>query len=862
MVRCPAHADGNPSLSITEGTDQPIILHCHAGCLPDAILAATGLSWQDITSERSEDHPVQRGEWTPNGPAVAVYDYTDEAGVLLSQVLRTADKGFSQRVPDAARTSGWRWSLGTVRRVLYRLPAVIEGVAAGGEVYITEGEKDADNLFRREGVCATTSIGGAGKWRHEYATHLVDASVTVWSDADDTGRAHARTVRQSCLDAGARQVRIVESASGKDATDHLDAGLGLDDVLVTHPYQEEQESHLAMDLDEYLSQVMPAQQFVIHETLARGEVLMVTGFEGFGKALALDTPIPTPDGMVTMGSIREGCEVYAMDGSITRVTYKSPVFLNHDCYQVLFDDGSFVIADAEHLWLTETRASREATAREAKRGPTRPRGTDQRHKRAHHPAEVTTEAIRRTLTVKGGANHSVAVCGPLEGKPVDLPLDPYTLGAWLGDGHTSAARITNVDPDVVERIRDAGWIVTRVPGTISWSITGARRWSRRDSFLSRLRMVGVYEDKHIPEEYLTSPVADRLALTQGLMDTDGHITPSGACEYVTTRARLAEGVTYLLRSLGIKVTVKRSLCKGRTGEKFRLTFITDLPVFHLPRKAERITTRTTARQRLRYIVAVDPVPPVPVQCLAVEHESHTYLVTERMIPTHNTTLMKQLGVQIACGVHPWSGDRMPPSRVLYIDAENKTPDNFADFTRLRWIASHHTNMAERSPLYIIECGPLDLGREEHLEWFLERVRAHAPDVLVIGPVYNLVARDLRSEDDARVLKASIDAAQKIGGCAVIMEHHVPHGGPEGRDLRPIGSSLLMRWPNFGFGLSPIKDSEAQFTGVAEWQPWRGGRRRNRRWPQALRMGTSGVEWMWEQADPRDVAEARAQAGRR
>ena len=110
MARCPAHDDCNGQPAITDGKDQPVVLKCHAGCDPEDILAKIGLTWETLCSPRDEHRP--RGEWTPHGEAVAVYDYTDEDGKLLFQVLRTADKQFPQRVPDRTRKSGWRWRLG------------------------------------------------------------------------------------------------------------------------------------------------------------------------------------------------------------------------------------------------------------------------------------------------------------------------------------------------------------------------------------------------------------------------------------------------------------------------------------------------------------------------------------------------------------------------------------------------------------------------------------------------------------------------------------------------------------------------------------------------------------------------------
>jgi hypothetical protein len=145
MVQCPAHEDAQASLHIARGTTHPVVLTCHAGCERDDILKAVGLTWDDLCAPRGQQPP--QGEWTPRGPASAIYDYTDEHGKLLFQVLRTVDKGFSQRVPDPSRKSGYRWKLDGVRRVLYRLPKVIEAISNGELIYICEGEKVVLSIY-------------------------------------------------------------------------------------------------------------------------------------------------------------------------------------------------------------------------------------------------------------------------------------------------------------------------------------------------------------------------------------------------------------------------------------------------------------------------------------------------------------------------------------------------------------------------------------------------------------------------------------------------------------------------------------------------------------------------------------------
>ena len=213
MVLCPAHADRNPSLHITRAEGR-WLFHCHAGCEAEAVLGTTGLDWSDLSESN--------GNGNGHREVVAEYDYADESGKLLFQVVRFAPKDFRQRKPDGA--GGWEWKLGNTRRVLYRLPKVLEAVKDGRTVWIVEGEKDVHAL-EKAGVVATCNAGGAGKWRDEYADCLRGAKVAVIADRDEPGRAHARQVAES-LEGVAATVKVGEPAEGKDAADHLKAGRG------------------------------------------------------------------------------------------------------------------------------------------------------------------------------------------------------------------------------------------------------------------------------------------------------------------------------------------------------------------------------------------------------------------------------------------------------------------------------------------------------------------------------------------------------------------------------------------------------------------------------------------------------------
>jgi putative DNA primase/helicase len=216
MARCPAHDDSTASLSITNG-DGRVLLHDHAGCDYRDIVAALKLTEGDLFDEPKSPSSKPR--------IVATYDYVDEQGTLLYQVVRLSPKSFRQRRPDGS--GGWIWNLQGTRRVLYRLPKVIEAVKNGETVYVCEGEKDV-HAVEAAGAVATCNPGGAGKWRAVYNETLTGADVVIVADRDNAGYGHARTVATE-LHKASSTWRVVEPIDGKDAADHLGAGRSLDD---------------------------------------------------------------------------------------------------------------------------------------------------------------------------------------------------------------------------------------------------------------------------------------------------------------------------------------------------------------------------------------------------------------------------------------------------------------------------------------------------------------------------------------------------------------------------------------------------------------------------------------------------------
>jgi len=280
---CPAHEDRNPSLSVTNGGGK-VLIKCQAGCSLEDILERLGLAKADLFDEPLvNDRPR----------IVAEYDYLDEKGELLFQVVRYDPKAFRQRRPA---DGGWAWKLGDVRRVPYRLPQLLDGIAEGAAVFVVEGEKDVHAL-EDAGYVATCNAGGAGKWLEQFTGYLRGAPVVyVVADKDEPGYAHARAVRDSCARHGVPVV-LCEAAEGfKDVAEHLGAGRGVEDLLMVVEEPEVPEvaeeapanPFLAAEVNwDELFNADNGPEWLLEPFLARGRTHAVFAVAGVGKSFVV-----------------------------------------------------------------------------------------------------------------------------------------------------------------------------------------------------------------------------------------------------------------------------------------------------------------------------------------------------------------------------------------------------------------------------------------------------------------------------------------------------------------------------------------------------------------------------------------------
>jgi replicative DNA helicase len=319
-----------------------------------------------------------------------------------------------------------------------------------------------------------------------------------------------------------------------------------------------------------------------------GQLVIVAARPAVGKALALDTPLPTPSGWTTMGDVQPGDYLMGAGGSPVRVTAATEVMTGRPCYEVVFSDGHTVTADADHQWSTTTRSSRRT---------------------GHGQSVVTTKEIAQALTAVGqGPDHAVPVAAPLELPARALPVDPYDLGAWLAGAPGRPAPAASVGEET-------------------------------------LRNLGVLQDSHVPRDYLRGSVPQRRALLSGLLDVGGTVNPDGAVQFTATSRHLAAGVRELITGLGYRCWQPEKQPEGHAGQPSDTVTLTFTPPDEVFRAAGQRAAHASRRPpgaagnpQYRYITDVREVPSVPVRCVQVDAPDHLYLCGEAMIPTHNSVL--------------------------------------------------------------------------------------------------------------------------------------------------------------------------------------------------------------------------------
>src|SRR5574343_716130 len=322
-------------------------------------------------------------------------------------------------------------------------------------------------------------------------------------------------------------------------------------------------------------------------------ILIFRAGRGFGKLLTLVSEIPTPDGWTTMRDIKPGDRVFDENGKQCTVTFVSNIEIPKRAYRFKFSDGTYIESGGEHQWVTWTHAERKAFLRSPYEDATRfppewpawklkrkmgrqlsrtqveeaialhrqgmsAREIERRlgvnrvslaqhlaageylerepvvHDDAPGPAIRTTEEIAKSIahSNRGDLNHCVPVAGALQMEAKRLPIDPYVLGVWLGNGSSCDGTISAHQDDIPDLRREfdaAGITCTTRKDPQSFGTLG---------LLVKLRAAGVLNNKHVPSSYLRASIEQRTALLQGLLDTDGTASKGGHVEFSNTNPTL------------------------------------------------------------------------------------------------------------------------------------------------------------------------------------------------------------------------------------------------------------------------------------------------------------------------------------
>ena len=344
-----------------------------------------------------------------------------------------------------------------------------------------------------------------------------------------------------------------------------------------------------------------------------------------GGPLALDTLVPTTNGWKIMQDIKIGDSLFDENGNTCVVEYVSPIYYNRRCYQITFDDSSKIVCDGSHRWSVIAK------------------------NRKYNTVIIPTEKIYKNFIIGKGRqryNYSIPITKSLTLSDKKLPISPYTLGVWLGDGAEATGQITihtNDAHEIAQYLNESGhYTIVRKPkwikgnclnllieprghrkgycirghntnetgtfkskdGTINCSechrqLSMKYQYGKkvdeiiRNTFITKLTHAKLTKNKHIPMEYLRASYNQRLELLQGIMDTDGYISEKGTCEITILEEKLKDDIYELLSTFGIKAKIKSRICSkpvmGRPIKNpklhYRISFTPyAIPVFKLKRK--------------------------------------------------------------------------------------------------------------------------------------------------------------------------------------------------------------------------------------------------------------------------------------
>lgn len=341
------------------------------------------------------------------------------------------------------------------------------------------------------------------------------------------------------------------------------------------------------------------------------------------KGLPLDTPIAVENGWKEMKDLAVGDKVFDKDGNLVNITGVSNIHHN-PCVKITFDNNQSIICDEDHRWLIDFYY-------------------DNHGEKVWKSQVFTAKELQNYLeTIKskrsGYKIPRIKLATPFyKDKPdIDLPIDPWVFGVWLGDGNSADGKVTNMYKELWNEIEKRGY---KVGKDVSAGSSGKASTRTVFGLTAELRKLGCLKNKHIPDLFIRSSYNQRFQILQGLMDTDGYYNPIRN-RYVlsTTKKTQATFCQQLLGSLGIKCTILNAVVSlnGKKIPKFDVCFSTDLYPF-LIRKIKIKKKVGNNRHTYRSIKSIESLNTIiPTRCIEVDSPSHTYCFGYDMIVTHNT----------------------------------------------------------------------------------------------------------------------------------------------------------------------------------------------------------------------------------
>lgn len=352
---------------------------------------------------------------------------------------------------------------------------------------------------------------------------------------------------------------------------------------------------------------------------------------GIGKAQPYSLDLDTPHGLRTWGDIRPGDELFGRDGSPVTVIARHEQGVR-PMYRVTFNDGSSTLVDRDHLWTVKGRKQRRTSKSWVEMTT----------------GEIISAGVKRSNGCTVARQWEIPGYDAVQYPEADLPIDPYILGVWLGDGSKHSGAVTSADVEVFESIVSAGYTL----GNNRHSGSGDARTHVALGLMVQLRDAGIFgcttQNCSVPQQYLHASVDQRAAVLQGLLDTDGWVEAAGTVAFGSISEQLNDDVVWLARSLGLVARnngAKNKWYTGKDGSKIQgkpfytstITWDGDIQLFRLMRKQNKLTI-PQSRYRTRWIDSIEYSHDEQAMCVTVDAVDQLYL-TNDFIVTHNSALV-------------------------------------------------------------------------------------------------------------------------------------------------------------------------------------------------------------------------------